>query len=53
MVGTIEQYRQGLVPLILPITLLRHHFRRYPEPYVMRQYYLSPHPKELMLRNRI
>jgi len=53
MVETIEQYRQGLVPLVVPITLLRHHFRRYPDPYVMRQYYLSPHPKELMLRNKI
>jgi len=53
MLETIEQYRQGLVPLIVPITLLRHHFRRYPDPYVMRQYYLSPHPKELMLRNKI
>ena len=53
MVATIEQYRQGPVPLILPVTLIRHHFRRYPDPYVMRQYYLSPHPKELMLRNRI
>jgi len=53
MVETIEQYRQGLLPLIVPITLIRHHFRRYPDPYVMRQYYLSPHPKELMLRNRI
>jgi uncharacterized protein YbgA (DUF1722 family) len=41
------------VPLIVPITLIRHHFRRYPDPYAMRQYYLSPHPKELMLRNRI
>jgi uncharacterized protein YbgA (DUF1722 family) len=53
MVETIEQYRQGLVPLIVPITLIRHHFRRCPDPYVLRQYYLSPHPKELMLRNRI
>jgi len=53
MVETIEQYRQGVVPLIVPITLIRHHFRRYPDPYVMRQYYLSPHPKELMLRNLI
>ncbi len=53
MVEIIEQYRQGLVPLIVPITLIRHHFRRRPDPYVMRQYYLSPHPKELMLRNRI
>jgi uncharacterized protein YbgA (DUF1722 family)/uncharacterized protein YbbK (DUF523 family) len=53
MVETIEQYRQGMVPLIVPITLIRHHFRRHPDPYVLRQYYLSPHPKELMLRNRI
>ena len=53
MVETIEQYRQGLLPLIVPITLIRHHFRRHPDPYVMRQFYLSPHPKELMLRNRI
>lgn len=53
MVETIGQYRQGLLPLIVPITLIRHHFRRNPDPYVLRQYYLSPHPKELMLRNRV
>ncbi len=53
MLETIEQYRRGLLPLIVPITLIRHHFRRHPDPYVMRQFYLSPHPKELMLRNRI
>jgi uncharacterized protein YbgA (DUF1722 family) len=51
LVETIEQYRQGLVPLIVPITLLKHHFRRHPDPYIERQYYLTPHPKELMLRN--
>ena len=53
LVDMIQQYRNGLVPLIVPITLLRHHFRRHPVPYVERQHYLSPHPKELMLRNRI
>jgi len=53
MVDTIGQYRQGLLPLIVSITLIRHHFRRNPDSYVLRQYYLSPHPKELMLRNRI
>lgn len=51
MTQLIEEYRQGLVPLIVPITLLKHHFRRYPDPYIDRQYYLTPHPKELMLRN--
>lgn len=53
MVEIIEQYRQGLVPLIVPITLINHHFRRHPDPYVMRQHYLQPHPRELMLRNQI
>ena len=53
LVETIEQYRQGLLPLIVPIVLLKHHFRRHPEPYVARQHYLDPHPAELMLRNRI
>ena len=53
LVEIIEDYRAGLVPLIVPITLLNHHFRRHPHPYVQRQYYLSPHPRELMLRNPI
>ncbi len=48
---SIEAYGQGLIPLIVPITLLKHHFRRHPHPYVANQYYLSPHPAELMLRN--
>jgi uncharacterized protein YbgA (DUF1722 family)/uncharacterized protein YbbK (DUF523 family) len=49
----IEAYRTGFVPLIVPITLLNHHFRRHPHPYVERQVYLQPHPAELMLRNRV
>lgn len=53
LVQAIELYRQGLRPRIVPITLLRHHFRRHPEPYIMRQHYLSPHPVELMLRFQI
>lgn len=53
LLATIHQYRQGYVPLIVPITLLKHHFRRHPQPYVERQYYLTPHPGELMLRNQL
>jgi uncharacterized protein YbgA (DUF1722 family) len=49
----IDEYRLGRVPLIVPITLLRHHFRRHPDPYVEAQVYLHPHPPELMLRNLI
>ncbi|MFT5084507.1 MAG: hypothetical protein ACI9Y1_002562 [Lentisphaeria bacterium] len=48
---TIEQYRQGYLPLIVPITLLRHHFRKYPDPYIDQSYYMQPHPRELMLQN--
>lgn len=49
----IDAYRLGYVPLVVPITLLNHHFRRHPDPYVARQIYLNPHPKELMLRNHV
>ncbi len=51
LLETFESYRSGHLPLIVPITLLRHHFRRHPEPYVERQVYLTPHPDELMLLN--
>lgn len=48
---TIEQYRLGYLPLIVPITLLRHHFRRCPNEYIAQSFYMQPHPNELMLRN--
>ncbi len=47
----IGQYHEGLLPLVVPITLLRHHVRRFDEPYLQGQFYLHPHPLELMLRN--
>lgn len=47
----IEDYRAGLVPLIVPITLVRHLARRHDQPLLLESSYLSPHPKELMLRN--
>ncbi|WP_298609279.1 DUF523 and DUF1722 domain-containing protein [uncultured Thiothrix sp.] len=53
LVETIQQYQQGYLPLIVPITLLKHHFRKHPHPYIGRQYYLKPHPSELMLLNSI
>lgn len=49
----IDAYRLGSVPLVVPITLLKHHLRRHPDPYVDSQVYLSPHPEELMLRNSL
>jgi uncharacterized protein YbgA (DUF1722 family) len=49
----IGQYRQGLLPLVVPITLLKHHFRKYPHPYISDTYYMQPHPSELMLLNSL
>ena len=49
--STIDDYRRGLLPLIVPITLLRHHVRVHDVEYLKGQLYLQPHPKELMLRN--
>jgi uncharacterized protein YbgA (DUF1722 family)/uncharacterized protein YbbK (DUF523 family) len=48
---TLEAYRQGYVPLMVPITLLKHYVRKYDEPYLKEQWYLNPHPLELKLRN--
>lgn len=49
-----EDYRQGLLPLIVPLTLLKHHLNRYSVPeWVDQQVYLNPYPKELMLRNHV
>ena len=54
LLGLIEDYRQELVPLIVPLTLLRHHLRRHAVPeWVWQQVYLNPYPKELMLRNHV
>jgi len=49
----IEAYRQGLVPLIVPLTLLNHFVRKYDQPYLNQQVYLQPHPKELKLLNHV
>ena len=53
LAAVIDEYRRGLVPLIVPITLVRHHVRRLAVGYLADQIYLSPHPKELMLRNHV
>lgn len=47
----IEDYGRGLVPLVVPITLLRHHVRRHGVARLAGQVYLEPHPEELLLRN--
>ena len=53
MLQAIDQYQQGIVPLVVPLTLLKHHFRQHPDPYIERQVYLQPHPENLSLRNAL
>jgi len=53
LITLIEDYRAGLVPLVVPVTLLRHHVNKHAVEYMQGQLYLEPHPKELMLRNRV
>jgi uncharacterized protein YbgA (DUF1722 family)/uncharacterized protein YbbK (DUF523 family) len=51
LLSVIEQFRNNIVPLIVPVTLINHYIRKYQEPYLMQQLYLNPHPLELKLRN--
>jgi uncharacterized protein YbgA (DUF1722 family) len=49
----ILDYRRGLVPLVVPLTLITHHVRLLGVEYLQDQVYLRPHPKELALRNHV
>ena len=48
---TIDQYRSEYIPLIVPLTLIKHYVRKYDQTYLKQQLYLNPHPLELKLRN--
>jgi uncharacterized protein YbgA (DUF1722 family)/uncharacterized protein YbbK (DUF523 family) len=50
---TVRDYGRGHVPLIVPLTLFRHHVRKHGVEYLDGQVYLDPDPKELMLRNHV
>jgi uncharacterized protein YbgA (DUF1722 family)/uncharacterized protein YbbK (DUF523 family) len=53
LLETVEDYRQGLVPLVVPLTLIRHYILIHNIEYVQDQIYLNPHPKEMMLRSHV
>jgi uncharacterized protein YbgA (DUF1722 family) len=53
LLQSIDEYRTGLVPLVVPLTLLRHYVRLHDIAYLAGQTYLEPHPRELMLRNHV
>lgn len=49
----ITEYHNGLIPLVVTITILQHYVRKYKSEYLMEQLYLHPFPAELMLRNHV
>ena len=53
LLEVFERYRNELVPLIVPITLINHYVRKYDQPYLNQQTYLNPHPEELKLRTHV
>lgn len=53
LADVIKDYRAGLVPLVVPLTLVRHYARALEVQYLQDQVYLDPTPKELMLRNHV
>jgi uncharacterized protein YbgA (DUF1722 family)/uncharacterized protein YbbK (DUF523 family) len=46
----IHRYRQGLVPLLVPIEQIRHYLQLYPQAYLQQQFYFNPYPEDLRLR---
>ncbi len=50
LVEKIHQYREGILPLLVPLTLINHYLREHTEEYLSAQVYLSPYPDELKLR---
>lgn len=53
LLDVFQRYKEGQIPLIIPITLFNHYIRKYGEPYLKEQYYFYPHPLELKLRNHV
>ncbi len=50
LMAQIHDYRRGLLPLIAPLTLIKHYLMAFPKQYLAQQFYLNPHPAELKLR---
>jgi uncharacterized protein YbgA (DUF1722 family) len=44
----IGHYRQGLCPLLVPLSLINRHALRSGQPYLREQHYLHPHPLQLV-----
>ena len=47
---SIHEYREGILPLMAPLTLIKHYLNTYPNDYLANQKYLDPYPADLRLR---
>lgn len=50
LLENIGRYHDHMIPLLVPLTLLTHYVNKYDKPYLKQQFYLFPHPAEVMLR---
>ncbi|GAJ71286.1 hypothetical protein JCM18904_2040 [Vibrio sp. JCM 18904] len=46
----IHDYRIGMLPLLAPLTLIKHYLNTYPDEYLAKQKFLEPYPQEMRLR---
>jgi uncharacterized protein YbgA (DUF1722 family)/uncharacterized protein YbbK (DUF523 family) len=53
LIGHIIDFRRNLVPLVVPLTLVRHYVNKYDVGYLQGQVYLQPNPKDLLLLNHV
>jgi uncharacterized protein YbgA (DUF1722 family) len=49
----ILNYRAGLLPILAPMTLLKHYLGEFPDRYLLTQNYFNPYPQDLGLRLRL
>jgi len=47
----LEQYHHGLIPLLVPVTLLNFFAKKFKQEYLVNQHYLDPPPLQLKLLN--
>lgn len=53
LMSLFADFKRRILPLVVPLTLIRHYIQRYDIAYLKQQTYFQPHPKELMLHNYV
>lgn len=53
LIRLIDQYREGIVPLVVPMILLQHHFKTANMPYINQQVFMQPYPENITVRNQL